>query len=408
MSPGSKIYSVISRDTQEKPYVCRKCQKRYKRESSLKEHFASVHEGKRFECEKCHVKFTLPSGLRAHKSRSHQIQCDMCSETACNMSLLDTHKIVAHTHSNATSSAKSSISTIYNSETNSRPKNYPGLKAHSPIMSPGSKIYSVISRDTQEKPYVCRKCQKRYKRESSLKEHFASVHEGKRFECEKCHVKFTLPSGLRAHKSRAHQCDMCSETACTASLLETHKVVAHTQSNVSVSIICESNTHSTSSEKNIHSDQPDVVSKTREKLFPCDLCLKVYKSEPALQKHVESFHNGKRFTCDVCNTSLTHESSLSRHKSLHKCEICAAHFCQKWRYDQHIMLSHPVNSVLSCRICRTTFKSKSRFSIHLQTHASKLPYKCDFCSKRFKSHTNLTTHTLNCNRLSPGITRKST
>ena len=46
----------------------------------------------------------------------------------------------------------------------------------------------------------------------------------------------------------------------------------------------------------------------------CKQCGKCFKSQFALKRHVQSFHEGVRYKCDKCGKEFTRTDSLSDHK----------------------------------------------------------------------------------------------
>ena len=55
------------------------------------------------------------------------------------------------------------------------------------------------------------------------------------------------------------------------------------------------------------------------KQFNCNLCNAEYTLKENLQKHIESFHDGKRYDCTICDKSLTLKGNLKYHvESIHK------------------------------------------------------------------------------------------
>ncbi|KAM9299384.1 uncharacterized protein PAF06_016447 [Gastrophryne carolinensis] len=114
--------------------------------------------------------------------------------------------------------------------------------------------------DSDDKPYICFVCDKRFKRATDLKEHLR-VHTGERpFVCQICGKGFTQSSALSSHQ-RIH---------------------------------------------------------TGEKPFQCDVCYKRFNNSSNFSKH-KRVHTGERpHNCPVCGKSFQEKRRVKRHlKSVH-------------------------------------------------------------------------------------------
>ena len=52
--------------------------------------------------------------------------------------------------------------------------------------------------------FDCNECDKRCNSNEALNYHKKSVHEGIRFPCKHCEIKFTTPQGLKKHEACKH------------------------------------------------------------------------------------------------------------------------------------------------------------------------------------------------------------
>ena len=69
------------------------------RQSSLKTHQESVHEGVRYSCKYCGYKVTSQSSLKQHQESIHEgvnYECDQCDYLATQQSHLKRHKKSVH------------------------------------------------------------------------------------------------------------------------------------------------------------------------------------------------------------------------------------------------------------------------------------------------------------------------
>ena len=118
----------------------------------------------------------------------------------------------------------------------------------------------------------------------------------------------------------------------------------------------------------------------RRTIFQCDHCQKKFSQKPALEKHVESVHEGKKeFKCKECEKKFTQSSNMKAHiaavhekKKPHTCEICDAKFPNRQSLSNHTAHKHSGEKPYKCSIC-----DKKSFSLQkgLNRHISKCTLK---------------------------------
>ena len=87
------------------------------------------------------------------------------------------------------------------------------------------------------KKHKCDFCEKEFHQANTLKDHIASVHEGKKpvlsYDCEKCGKYFLKKSHLVDHinivheKNYNHKCDLCEKAFCRPGKLKAHIESVH-------------------------------------------------------------------------------------------------------------------------------------------------------------------------------------
>ena len=83
--------------------------------------------------------------------------------------------------------------------------------------------------------YNCEKCDKSFTDSSSMKAHVRNVHEGRRKnKCELCNKAFSCLSNLKYHINSAHEgfkkghkCEICQKSYCTSYYLDAHIKSVH-------------------------------------------------------------------------------------------------------------------------------------------------------------------------------------
>ena len=62
----------------------------------------------------------------------------------------------------------------------------------------------TIQENERKKPFMCSVCEKSFRFQSHVKQHFESVHEGKRHKCSLCGSNFSREGTLKRHISTLH------------------------------------------------------------------------------------------------------------------------------------------------------------------------------------------------------------
>ena len=92
---------------------------------------------------------------------------------------------------------------------------------------------NTIQENERKKPFRCSVCAKSFRFQSHVKEHFESVHEGKRHKCLLCGSNFSREGTLKRHISTLHKdnpsykCSKCEARFFNESKLEYHIASVH-------------------------------------------------------------------------------------------------------------------------------------------------------------------------------------
>ena len=290
---------------------------------------------------------------------------------------------------------------------------------------------------SEEKPYVCEKCNVIFAKEEHLIIH-KETHKGEfHFVCGECKEVFTLQVDLEEHiQTHQHPTTVCSlgcffkeeakdETSgsLSAYLPVVSVVKSEIQSDNNFSKEpedCENNDEfvvgSTEADnvnegvavKGHHWSQCDkpVVQKSTltlrtihkgEELFECDQRGKSFKYKRHSGVHLKTHTVERPFQCDQCEKTFKYKGSLDVHLRTHtgekpfQCDQCEKTFTYKGDLGVHLR-THTGEKPFQCVQCDKAFAHKSTLTCHLRIHSGEKPFQCDQCDKSFRLTGNLNKH----------------
>uniref|UniRef100_A0A336LR60 CSON011076 protein n=1 Tax=Culicoides sonorensis TaxID=179676 RepID=A0A336LR60_CULSO len=130
--------------------------------------------------------------------------------------------------------------------------------------------------------------------------------------------------------------------------------------------------------------------------FTCDICQKSIRTKKELNNHMISHESP--IECEICHVKLKNSKCLKRHVKIHnpdksfKCSYCEAAFnCRNNQYV-HERYVHKTGKQYMCPFCAFITYNPSSMKEHHKRFHSNTRFKCDECSKEFKTSEDLKVH----------------
>lgn len=141
------------------------------------------------------------------------------------------------------------------------------------------------------------------------------------------------------------------------------------------------------------------IHEEKEMKFKCELCDKSYFSKSELKQHGAVHCKDKNFTCGECGKNFAAKHHLVRHSKTHfglkpfECDICHKQLADKTGFIAHVR-NHRGERPFACTFCDKTYTIRRHLTTHLKIHSSARPFVCQVegCSKTFRSRSNFRMH----------------
>lgn len=230
-----------------------------------------------------------------------------------------------------------------------------------------STLFIHMRSHTNEKPFQCEFCDKRYKDSGSLKRHSIRNHiktRERRYICESCGKGFYSKTDIIIHL-RTHTGETpysCSE--CNALFTQLSSLIRHKKKHLG------------------------------EKTEACDICFKKFITKDSLKKHQMVHTSQKQYSCNICLSIFKYKHNLTKHYKLHSepnsfvCNHCGRTFNIKGNLKSHMDRVHSEKS----GYCNTCCKIVSNLEVHMWKHTGERPLKCELCTRSFCELRALTHH----------------
>lgn len=391
--------------TDDRPYHCIHCKKRFKHMHGLKRHqiYAICHKKtSRFLwkkepragtshgelsstdaqqgallkipvwCSNCGKHFEYPSALKEHHENVCKVElreimkCDDCGKEFKSMTMLKVHR-----------------------------------RIHDPLYCKEcGKILATEAAFERHKlmhrPMACTMCDKSFTLLRRLREHYEKQHNFTGpFPCSQCDKTFIQLSYLAIHQ-RIHKgefpyiCNMCPEKFRSSNCLTVHQR-KHTGEKPFLCWQC-GKCYRSASELTVH-----MGTHSEERPWACTQCDMAYRTKLQLTNHVEQVHIGVRYPCNTCGKQFMKETSLKRHELIHtgerphQCTVCGKTFLTANELRLHNRY-HTGERPYKCEVCSKAFIQSGYLKSHMRIHTGEKPFKCDVCDKGFRLSYHMKKH----------------
>ncbi|XP_068442084.1 zinc finger protein 11-like isoform X2 [Clinocottus analis] len=392
--------------TEDRPFHCVHCKKRFKHMHGLKRHqiYAICHKKiTRFSwkkeqrgagpshgdaaaggggdpqplkipvwCSNCGKHFEYPSALREHQESvckvdaSEVMRCGDCGKEFKSVTMLKVHRRIHDA--------------LYCKECGKILANEPAFERHK----------------LMHRPMPCTMCDKAFTLLRRLREHYEKQHEFTGpYPCGQCDKTFMQLSYLAIHQ-RIHKgefpyvCSMCPEKFRSSNCLTVHQR-KHTGEKPFLCWQC-GKCYRSASELTVH-----MGTHSSERPWACAQCAAAYRTKLQLTNHVEQVHIGVRYPCGSCGKQFMKETSLKRHELIHtgerphQCTVCGKTFLTANELRLHNRY-HTGERPYKCEECGKAFIQSGYLKSHMRIHTGEKPFKCDVCDKGFRLSYHMKKH----------------
>ena len=368
----TKVEEKLKNHTPIIHYSCDKCQKMYPSKDLLRRHVIKYHSEKTYKCDKCEKEFVTEKGLSTHETIKHEESCHQCDKSFTTKGRLKNHISIVH----------EGLKRISCDQCKKKLISKVDLSRH-------------VKRFHSEKTYKCDMCEEKFVTKMGLNRHKAIKHEeiGVKNKC--CHIcrkqlksRTAYNHHIIRHQVPEHKCDKCEKSYHFLRQLQQHVNIKHEDTS-KVGVICQycGKQYKSQNAYNYHINTHQVQK------YKCDKCDKSYHLLSKLQEHEKYIHEGiKAYQCEKCGNDFGTKHLLYLHQRRgkcstirrFKCEKCEKKFKAKEHLQRHIATFHEGRKDYPCSECGKFFTTPVVVKTHIDiVHKGIKKYKCDICKAAF-------------------------
>ena len=226
---------------------------------------------------------------------------------------------------------------------------------------------------SDDRPYECDFCRKKYKDRGALSKHMLK-HQEKHVSCDICKREFLNSTQVKRHM-RFHM-SWPGDTFIKQKLGKTNT----TNGNDAVGSP-EKDAGETNPKKNSPDEGSSKIGKELRS-YQCKYCHQSFRHYSNMNAHTNKVHKEKKVKCEECDKMFTYQYELRVHmfihqnetgeepKSKYQCVACGKFFQRATTLKNHERTTHLGIKRFKCEVCGKEFGTKFNMKVHLDKQHS--------------------------------------
>lgn len=284
-------------------YPCLRCAKLFNNEADATTHFTTKHWDGELEVCLCGAKFPDREAFDSHVLTAHPQwpECGYCKQSFDTVAKYIEHRCSVQSGEPFDDTSEEIDCSICN-------LNFRKIQQYDAHVRENHPDDSL--------PYKCYKCELRFDRRTKRKHHFNEQHSHS--QCEVCNKKFHSILKVKHeayHKGLGFPCHTCKKAYPEKSTLARHLEVTHSDitSRLMECPVCKIQVKIKTWKRHIATHNEGVED--------CQICLKSFADEQALEKHITKHHGGDYpwNECSTCGVMFMTKKLLQKHIDTDSC-----------------------------------------------------------------------------------------